>query len=75
MATVFCILCEGKFNARPHKSSKPNYIPICSICRRKPTPDEFRCRAISGSTNERCKSWADFDGNRCGTHRRVKINE
>lgn len=71
MATVFCEICEAKYNLKPSRRI-PNNMIICYSCRRKTAPDEFRCLAKT-QKGDRCKKWKRPSRQTCANHRGVKI--
>jgi hypothetical protein len=68
MASVFCVFCERKYNARPKVYTKDGFVPICWLCRQTTPPTTFRCGGLT-TKNIRCTKWVTPTQKYCKLHR------
>ena len=76
MPSTFCVLCSAKMTVKPIKINNPNYTPICGHCRFNAViPEEYRCKGISTTTGERCKTWRKHNegSDYCQNHRELIV--
>lgn len=71
MASVFCVFCERKYNARPKSYTKEDFVPICRVCRNTTPPSTLRCKAQTVKGIQ-CTKWVRPMQKYCKLHRGQK---